>query len=78
MLEKFNGIFYLIIYLVHFIGVGVYAFQTIFGTKPKNGKKSASAFEIFCKTNIPKFTETNIFMAFVNKLGLYENSPGFD
>ena len=30
MLEKFNGIFYLIIYLVHFIGVGVYAFQTIF------------------------------------------------
>ena len=33
MLEKFNGIFYLIIYLVHFIGVGVYAFQTIFGTK---------------------------------------------
>ena len=33
MLEKFNGIFYLIIYLVHFIGVGVYAFQTIFSTK---------------------------------------------
>ena len=33
MIEKFNGIFYLIIYLVHFIGVGVYAFQTIFGTK---------------------------------------------
>ena len=33
MVEKFNGIFYLIIYLVHFIGVGVYAFQTIFGTK---------------------------------------------
>tara|TARA_B100001029_G_C14983091_1_gene407247 strand:+ start:296 stop:712 length:417 start_codon:yes stop_codon:yes gene_type:complete len=33
MLEKFNGIFYLIIYLVHFLGVGVYAFQTIFGTK---------------------------------------------
>ena len=33
MIEKFNNIFYLIIYLVHFLGVGVYAFQTIFSTK---------------------------------------------
>ena len=33
MVEKFNGAFYLIIYLVHFLGVGVYAFQTIFCTK---------------------------------------------
>ena len=30
MLEKFNGIFYLIIYLVHFIGVGIYAFFKLF------------------------------------------------
>ena len=33
MIEKFNGIIYLIIFLVHFIGIGVYAFQLIFGTK---------------------------------------------
>ena len=33
MIEKFNNIFYLIIYLVHFLGVGIYAFQTIFSTK---------------------------------------------
>ena len=33
MIEKFNGIFYLIIFLVHFIGTGVYAFQLIVGTK---------------------------------------------
>ena len=33
MLEKFNGIIYLIIFLVHFIGTGVYAFQLIVGTK---------------------------------------------
>ena len=33
MIEKFNGIFYLIIFLVHFIGTGVYAFQLILGTK---------------------------------------------
>ena len=33
MIEKFNNIFYLIIYLIHFLGVGIYAFQTIFSTK---------------------------------------------
>ena len=33
MIEKFNNIFYLIIYLVHFAGVGMYAYQTIIGTK---------------------------------------------
>ena len=33
MIDKFNNIFYLIIFLVHFLGVGVYAFQTIVGTK---------------------------------------------
>ena len=33
MIEKFNGILYLIIFLVHFIGLSVYAFQLIIGTK---------------------------------------------
>ena len=33
MIEKFNNIFYLIIYLVHFAGVGIYVFQTIIDTK---------------------------------------------
>ena len=33
MIDKFNNIFYLLIFLIHFIGVGVYAFQTIVGTK---------------------------------------------
>ena len=33
MIEKFNGIFYLIIFLAHFIGIAVYCFQTIVGTK---------------------------------------------
>ena len=33
MIEKFNNIFYLIIFLVHFAGIGMYAFQTIVGTK---------------------------------------------
>ena len=33
MIDKFNGIIYLIIFLVHFIGIGVYSFQLIVGTK---------------------------------------------
>ena len=33
VIEKFNNFFYLIIFLVHFWVVGVYAFQTIVGTK---------------------------------------------
>ena len=33
MIEKFNGVFYLIVFLAHFIGIAVYCFQTIVGTK---------------------------------------------
>ena len=33
MIEKFNNIFYLIIYLVHFGIVGAYAYQLVFDTK---------------------------------------------
>ena len=33
MVEKFNNIYYLIIYIIHFAGIGIYAFQTIFKTR---------------------------------------------
>ena len=33
MLEKFNGIFYLIVFVIHFIGVGAYAYQMIIGNQ---------------------------------------------
>jgi len=33
MIYKFNSVFYLIVFLVHFIGVGVYAYQMIIGNK---------------------------------------------
>ena len=33
MIEKFNNIFYLLIFLIHFFGVGVYSYQLIIGTK---------------------------------------------
>ena len=33
MIDKFNNGFYLIIYFIHFAGVGMYAYQTIVDTK---------------------------------------------
>ena len=33
MVYKFNGIFYLIIFLIHFIGVGAYSYQMIIGNQ---------------------------------------------
>ena len=37
MIDKFNNIFYLIIYLVHFAGVGMYAYQTIISKTVEDG-----------------------------------------
>jgi len=33
MIEKFNGIFYLIVFLIHFLGFAAYAYQTDLATK---------------------------------------------
>ena len=33
MIDKFNGIFYLIIFLIHFIGIGAYSYQMIIGNQ---------------------------------------------
>ena len=41
MIEKFNGIFYLIVFIVHFLGFGVYAYQMII-----DNEKFRAKFEI--------------------------------
>ena len=41
MIEKFGSIFYLIIFVVHFLGIAIYAFQTVFQTR-----KFCTKFEI--------------------------------
>ena len=33
MIEKFNGIIYLAVFIIHFIGYGVYAYRCVFGTQ---------------------------------------------
>ena len=41
MIEKFNGIFYLIVFIIHFLGFGVYAYQMII-----DNEKFRAKFEI--------------------------------
>ena len=41
MIDKFNGIIYLIIFIVHFLGFGIYAYQMII-----NNKKFRAKFEM--------------------------------
>ena len=38
MFEKFNGIFYLIIFIIHFVGFGAYAYQMIIGNQKFRAK----------------------------------------
>ena len=33
MIEKFNGIFYLAVFIIHFIGFAFYGFRCVFQTK---------------------------------------------
>ena len=33
MIEKFNGIIYLAVFIIHFVGYGVYAYRCVFGTQ---------------------------------------------
>ena len=33
MIDKFNGVIYLIIFIIHFLGFGVYAYQMIINNK---------------------------------------------
>ena len=33
MIEKFNGIFYLAVFIIHFIGFAYYGFRCVFQTK---------------------------------------------
>ena len=41
MIEKFNNIYYLLIFVIHFLGIAIYSYQTIFQTR-----KFCTKFEI--------------------------------
>ena len=74
MIEKFNNIFYLIIFLVHFAGIGMYAFQTIVGTKAFLKKfgidKSGSIMVRFAGSFMLALFLMSIYVGFVRPGGL--------
>ncbi len=50
MIEKFNGIFYLVVFLVHFIIFAAYAYQTVFATKKFLDKTPGDLNNVFFST----------------------------
>ena len=74
MIEKFNNIFYLIIYLVHFGIVGAYAYQLVFDTKNflkgRGVDKSATLLTRFGGSFMVATVIMAIYVAFVRSGGL--------
>ena len=74
MIEKFNNIFYLIIYLAHFAGVGMYAFQTIINTTKFMKKfgidKSGTIVVRFAGTFLLAIFLMSVYVGFVRPGGL--------
>ena len=74
MIEKFNNIFYLIIFLVHFVGIGIYAFQTIVDTKVFLKKfgidKSGAIMVRFAGSFMLALFLMSIYVGFVRPRGL--------
>ncbi len=68
MIEEFNGVFYLIIYIVLFIGFVFYAFQTLLGTAKFIDKYSidqSGAFMVrFVGTFISAFALIQLYLFF--------------
>ena len=74
MIDKFGNIFYLIIYLVHFIIVGSYAFQLVFGTQKflegRGADKTATLLTRFAGSFMIAMVLMAIYIAFIRSGGL--------
>ena len=74
MIDKFGNIFYLIIYLVHFIIVGSYAFQLVFGTQKflegRGVDKTATLITRFAGSFMIAMVLMAIYIAFIRSGGL--------
>lgn len=74
MFEKFNNAFYLIIYLAHFIIVGVYAYQLVFDTKKflkgRGVDKTATIITRFAGSFMVGIVLMAIYVAFIRSGGL--------
>ena len=74
MIDKFNNVFYLIIYLAHFIIVGSYAYQLVFDTqkflKGRGVDKTATLITRFAGSFMIGIVLMSIYVAFVRSGGL--------
>ena len=74
MIDKFNNVFYLIIYLAHFIIVGSYAYQLVFDTKKflkgRGVDKTATLITRFAGSFMIGIVLMSIYVAFVRSGGL--------
>ena len=74
MIDKFNNVFYLIIYLAHFIIVGSYAYQLVFDTKKflkgRGVDKTATLITRFAGSFMIGIVLMAIYVAFVRSGGL--------
>ena len=74
MIDKFNNIFYLIIYLAHFIIVGSYAYQLVFDTKKflkgRGVDKTATLITRFAGSFMVGIVLMAIYIAFIRPGGL--------
>ncbi len=74
MVDKFNNIFYLIIYFTHFIIVGSYAYQLVFDTKKflkgRGVDKTATLITRFAGSFMVGIVLMAIYIAFVRSGGL--------
>ena len=74
MVDKFNNIFFLIVYFAHFIIVGSYAFQLVFDTKKflkgRGVDKTATLITRFAGSFMVGIVLMAIYIAFVRSGGL--------
>tara|TARA_B100000965_G_C19438571_1_gene689774 strand:- start:163 stop:579 length:417 start_codon:yes stop_codon:yes gene_type:complete len=74
MIDKFGNVFYLIIYLAHFIIVGSYAYQLVFDTKKflkgRGVDKTATLLTRFAGSFMVAVVLMSIYVAFVRPGGL--------
>ena len=74
MIDKFGNVFYLIIYLTHFIIVGSYAYQLVFDTKKflkgRGVDKTATLITRFAGSFMIAIVVMAIYLAFIRPNGL--------
>ena len=74
MIDKFNNIFYLIIFFAHFIVVGSYAYQLVFDTKRflkgRGVDKTATLITRFAGSFMIAIVLMAIYIAFIRSGGL--------